>query len=151
MVCCLLLFSTCREYAYIKAGFCLRTGGYPGCTTMGIYCFCPWAWWTTRGQAKEPKSGRLSKDVVGKSDVVDVMSQTACTLFVFFEDRLRKTYFTYSNAHHHRAVDQNFVQGITSGRTQGNEVPDLPDLLKGEIRTMSRNVLIVVAGLERRW
>jgi len=30
-------------------------------------------------------------------------------------------------------VDQNYVQGITGGQTQGDEVPDLPDLLNGEL------------------
>jgi len=52
---------------------------------------------------------------------------------LFFEDRLKKTDFAYSNAHHYRAVDQNSALPITGGQTQGNEVPDLPDLLKGEL------------------
>ena len=36
-----------------------------------------------RGSTKGAEEGRSTKEVVGKSDVVEAMSQTARTLFVF--------------------------------------------------------------------
>ncbi len=76
MVCYLLIFSTCRECAYIKVGFLFTRRWESWLYNNGhICCFCPRASVDERDQAKEPKSGCLSKEAVGKSDVVDVIGK----------------------------------------------------------------------------
>ena len=57
---------------------------------------------------------------------------TADILLALFRDRLRKKYFRYTDTRNHLAVDQDFVQVITSEQSQFNKVRDLLDLLNGE-------------------